>query len=1217
MLQLVTAATLLQPQMAASGMPHSLPPQQLQQPLQQPQQQQSPRKHASIQALHIGDPITAASSLSNVTALSFTNFALRVSGKQLLPFTRDKQMIVLQALADGVRPLGPVELVEFREGLPRTEGGATETLPFADILVRVYLLRNLTAPPSTPPVSQGVNQNVSRFFTLFVRWIGRTVQLGLDITSRLLSADSSDQHAYLAKIPNHVGLRPLQLTALQIRLAGPSAGSFGAEQASAVLHVLRVAMSGSVLSSLQVQDFSQSGLSQDEVLLNVIVALYDCPPPGTSLNITGIPVAELTGSELAPPACAAVNRARVTDIFAGAPLMVSAGADSSKNVSLQSLLDTAGLGLQASLVSISDFPSPAATPAVPPLSALTSQQPLQTVPWHLDRLDQQALPLDGQFTASNAGEGVSIYLVSSGVRATHQEFLGSSGKGSRVKPAFALGGLDPLQDCVDAMPWYGFGTFYASLMVGNTQGIARNATLYSVRYRENCLYESDDIWQPGGLPSALDAVISNHVSPAILVIDTWWSPARFSFDDDQFVSQALRDRLNAAEAAGITVITGAGAGLDSTACENQIAGRPTVFAVGALDSQDERTLQTPSDSAANTSCINLWAPGGGLDSAIVGASAMGDTAYVSVIPRMWGAMSLVAGVAAQYLCANPQASPADVRAALTGLATKGVALDINHSPNLLLYTNFTSVLHGHPPPPVVGAATASVEPSSHVGTIVGAVVGSIVGVAVLAAAVVLFVFRRQRNRELMRKDPTASASSRSGRPSTPSTKGSSKSSKGTIKSRTQINFVGYKPASRTEEDWEIGPNEEIQICKRADGRLWELGVGSFGKVYKAIKGGVQEVAVKTLHRIDSKMEADFIREIAMMKFVSRDRNMVQFYGACVQPNNLMLVLEYMQGGDMRRALTNDKTDVLRWNNKGKGIALDIARGLHFLHSNNVIHRDIKSKNILLTRDGRAKIADVGMAKILTDGYFSRDNALGTFAWAAPELLLGERCTEKVDIYSLGVVLWELLTQEVPIRGQTRSPNVPAECPQQVVDVVDWCLQREPKARPTAKQVYDRLLACPPHGVSEEQPTPARPLDDSAETAEGHSRLDEDTPLHAGGALSPDSKPEKPQLRYVVEAIQGRLAGQKAGQSGSSDDTSGNGRSGSRDHSGEGSGEGGGEGHMRGRQESSGKCEASVDKGEFGTGEKVGRGQKAVQLSNMGQETQAGAQDERGRQVAVV
>jgi serine/threonine protein kinase len=141
------------------------------------------------------------------------------------------------------------------------------------------------------------------------------------------------------------------------------------------------------------------------------------------------------------------------------------------------------------------------------------------------------------------------------------------------------------------------------------------------------------------------------------------------------------------------------------------------------------------------------------------------------------------------------------------------------------------------------------------------------------------------------------------------------------------------------------------------------------------------------------------------------------------------------------------------------LALDIIRGVHFLHSQSVTHRDIKSKNILLTAEGRAKISDVGLATILDD-VSSSECFVGTFAWAAPEMLLGSFSTEKADIYSVGVVLWELATQEVPLRGCLRPPIVPEECPAELVRIIDACMAADPKDRPSAKNLYAMLLACP-------------------------------------------------------------------------------------------------------------------------------------------------------------
>ena len=157
----------------------------------------------------------------------------------------------------------------------------------------------------------------------------------------------------------------------------------------------------------------------------------------------------------------------------------------------------------------------------------------------------------------------------------------------------------------------------------------------------------------------------------------------------------------------------------------------------------------------------------------------------------------------------------------------------------------------------------------------------------------------------------------------------------------------------------------------------------------------------------------------------------------------------MQGGDLRQAFARDELDEYAWHDRGRQIALDIARGLHFLHTSGVIHRcllvcsnavygswwrsrdascgrrrlvtehslkchcvepsadkgelpcicrDLKTSNILLSAEGVAKIADVGLAKMLTNAdQYSLDHTAGTFAYAAPELILGTRCSEKVNV----------------------------------------------------------------------------------------------------------------------------------------------------------------------------------------------------------------------------
>lgn len=142
------------------------------------------------------------------------------------------------------------------------------------------------------------------------------------------------------------------------------------------------------------------------------------------------------------------------------------------------------------------------------------------------------------------------------------------------------------------------------------------------------------------------------------------------------------------------------------------------------------------------------------------------------------------------------------------------------------------------------------------------------------------------------------------------------------------------------------------------------------------------------------------------------------------------------------------------------MALDVARGLHYLHHKRVVHLDLKSANILLSRHGSAKIGDIGMARVLNRDYLTVLSGLGTFAWSAPEVLAGRRCTEKVDIYSFGIVLWEICTGEVPVRGDLRPLAAPEDCPQAVVDLYLRCTAEDPLERPTAIEIVELLSALP-------------------------------------------------------------------------------------------------------------------------------------------------------------
>jgi len=264
------------------------------------------------------------------------------------------------------------------------------------------------------------------------------------------------------------------------------------------------------------------------------------------------------------------------------------------------------------------------------------------------------------------------------------------------------------------------------------------------------------------------------------------------------------------------------------------------------------------------------------------------------------------------------------------------------------------------------------------------------------------------------------------------------------------------------DDWSILP-EEVEVCRRPDGTWWQLGTGGFGTVYRGLYHGIHPVAIKIIHHVEEDRHKDaFIREATLLKAL-RHRNVVQFLGASLDgpQGTALLVTELMELGDMWRALPakDDRGErIFGWYNRGAQCVADVANGLHYLHTKRVVHFDLKSANILLSKAGTAKLADIGMARVLNKSHLSIISGLGTFAWSAPEVLAGRRCTEKADIYSLGVVLWEICTGEAPNRGDMRSLEAPEDCPQAIVDLYKQCVRESPEERPSALECLQVLKA---------------------------------------------------------------------------------------------------------------------------------------------------------------
>ncbi|KAK9808198.1 hypothetical protein WJX73_008032 [Symbiochloris irregularis] len=260
-------------------------------------------------------------------------------------------------------------------------------------------------------------------------------------------------------------------------------------------------------------------------------------------------------------------------------------------------------------------------------------------------------------------------------------------------------------------------------------------------------------------------------------------------------------------------------------------------------------------------------------------------------------------------------------------------------------------------------------------------------------------------------------------------------------------------------DWKVEPHR-LQISRTPNGKYWLLGAGACGEVYKGVMDGVYDVAIKLL-----KPEAisatdgiqDFLAEIDVLR-ACRDEHVVAFRGAWANQDIMYYVTEYAENGDLFTALRGDRLDErLSWHNTGKSIALQVAKGLFYLHSNNIVHLDIKSPNILLTKQWQAKIADAGLARILLSRtHLSRIDGIGTYDWQAPETLLGLHSSFSADIFGFGVVMLEIICGTRPVRGQYPEPRVPEQCPEEIRALAAQCMQPEPRDRPTAREIISTI-----------------------------------------------------------------------------------------------------------------------------------------------------------------
>lgn len=257
--------------------------------------------------------------------------------------------------------------------------------------------------------------------------------------------------------------------------------------------------------------------------------------------------------------------------------------------------------------------------------------------------------------------------------------------------------------------------------------------------------------------------------------------------------------------------------------------------------------------------------------------------------------------------------------------------------------------------------------------------------------------------------------------------------------------------------WEIDPNHLTFGNKIAS--------GSYGDLYKGTYCS-QEVAIKVLkpERVNSDMQREFAQEVFIMRKV-RHKNVVQFIGACTKPPSLCIITEYMSGGSVYDFLHKQKgvfklPALIR-------VAIDVSKGMDYLHKNNIIHRDLKAANLLMDENEVVKVADFGVARVKTQsGVMTAET--GTYRWMAPEVIEHKPYDHKADVFSFAIVLWELLTGKLPYEYLTPlqaavgvvqkclRPIIPKHTHPKLAELLEKCWQQDPALRPDFSEIIEIL-----------------------------------------------------------------------------------------------------------------------------------------------------------------
>mmetsp|Transcript_14851 Transcript_14851/g.44863 ORF Transcript_14851/g.44863 Transcript_14851/m.44863 type:complete len:776 (+) Transcript_14851:409-2736(+) len=266
----------------------------------------------------------------------------------------------------------------------------------------------------------------------------------------------------------------------------------------------------------------------------------------------------------------------------------------------------------------------------------------------------------------------------------------------------------------------------------------------------------------------------------------------------------------------------------------------------------------------------------------------------------------------------------------------------------------------------------------------------------------------------------------------------------------------------------------LRVCTRKNGSRWLLGSGTTGQVYKAFRGS-QPIAIREFRYELAPEEDAQLQKLVTKLTRCNDTHVVKTLGMARIPGpgaGWLIASQLYEQGSLEDALTGPHAEDLMWysgpcqagqarrQGGARAVLLCVARALHWLHVSGIVHQDLRPSKVLLDSDGKARLSEPGLARFMHFDYLGAKSNVGPFTWTAPELMWGQPATPATDVWSFGVLLWQLATGGDPVRERRRTIKVPEQVPRAVSDLMWQCLDRNPDARPSAGELI-ALLSRPP------------------------------------------------------------------------------------------------------------------------------------------------------------